>query len=358
MSKTKYNVGDTVTVINDLKEDKAYRMADGHNQMVANVGMICMRGKRVTITKITKTGKYMVKGSIFPWVDEMFVDDKKPNKRHKFKVGDVVVAKNNNGYGITTNGWMGRVLATEWRGDDRTDFIRVDSVPGYKRSSCGYGWWVKAKAFDKTTEPKFKFKVGDIVRAKKDAPYWVTREGWMGVVCEANKHNVSARGFVGATRYTNLMCKYFELVKAKLVVVKFDKGNKEYFYLTEDKSITAGDTVVVPVGGDNREVHVTVMSVEDYSYEKLDFDPCLLRFVIRKEEKPEFHVGDFVRMKESNYGVPAGTYGRIVELSGTYNDESEWLVDFGGKISDNLHAGLRHGEKTKLFLFESSFYKA
>lgn len=69
---TKYKPGDEVTVKSDLTYSRLYKMADGTNRMPCTNQMCTKRGKKVKIKSVTKTGKYMIEGSIFPWVDEMF----------------------------------------------------------------------------------------------------------------------------------------------------------------------------------------------------------------------------------------------------------------------------------------------
>lgn len=44
-----------------------------------------------------------------------------------------------------------------------------------------------------------------------------------------------------------------------IVYVKFDENGHEYTYLSEDKSISAGDQVIVPVGLEKEEKAVTVV---------------------------------------------------------------------------------------------------
>jgi hypothetical protein len=70
---TKYKPGDVVKVKSDLRK-KYYCMADGSNHMLPTEQMFTKAGKKVKIKSVTKTGKYMIEGSIFPWVDEMFED--------------------------------------------------------------------------------------------------------------------------------------------------------------------------------------------------------------------------------------------------------------------------------------------
>ena len=93
--ETKYKPGDMVTVRSDLRY-RTYKMADGKNTMNTTPQMLSKAGKKVKIKSVTKTGKYIIEGSIFPWVDEMFEDESSVNTTEhksdepKFKVGDRV----------------------------------------------------------------------------------------------------------------------------------------------------------------------------------------------------------------------------------------------------------------------------
>lgn len=93
--ETKYKPGDMVTVRSDLQY-RTYKMADGKNTMNTTPQMLSKAGKKVKIKSVTKTGKYIIEGSIFPWVDEMFVNESSVNTTEhksdepKFKVGDRV----------------------------------------------------------------------------------------------------------------------------------------------------------------------------------------------------------------------------------------------------------------------------
>lgn len=69
---TKYKPGDEVTVKASLSQVVQYYMADSSNGTWVSTQMLTKRGKKVKIRSITKTGKYLIEGSIFCWVDEMF----------------------------------------------------------------------------------------------------------------------------------------------------------------------------------------------------------------------------------------------------------------------------------------------
>lgn len=84
----KYNVGDTVTVRPDLKE-QTYRSStnsDITNSAVSD--MLEFAGKTLTVSDCIR-GQYRVKEAAYLWTDEMFLD--KP--LHSFKPGDVVIPR-------------------------------------------------------------------------------------------------------------------------------------------------------------------------------------------------------------------------------------------------------------------------
>ena len=71
---TQYKVGDVVTVRDDLHCGTWYKMKDGKTDACVEPQMTTLRGKTVKIKSVTKTGKYLIDCSIFPWTDDMFVD--------------------------------------------------------------------------------------------------------------------------------------------------------------------------------------------------------------------------------------------------------------------------------------------
>lgn len=117
----------------------------------------------------------------------------------EFKVGDIVVAKENSSYSITSKGWRGQVIATR---EDTIGFfgetIRVTNLNGYTHCTD----WVNPRCFykvgtvDTKTEKetkkmkettKAKFKVGDMVIGNASANrYGITTEGWIGKVVEVD----------------------------------------------------------------------------------------------------------------------------------------------------------------------------
>lgn len=136
----KYKVGDKVRVRKDLSDDKRYYSEDKKTWDDAAPPMIKYAGKIVTIAGVNdKVGKYDIEedNKEWNWTDEMFEDVS------KFKVGDKVIAANNAPYGITTNGWIGKVTKVI---DD--NFIVV------KGGKIMTGVSVRAKYFSLFTDKK------------------------------------------------------------------------------------------------------------------------------------------------------------------------------------------------------------
>jgi uncharacterized protein YlzI (FlbEa/FlbD family)/co-chaperonin GroES (HSP10) len=192
---TKYNPGDEVTVRSDMT-NKAYYMADGKGYMTPTYQMLTKRGKKVKIKSVTKTGKYMIEGSIFPWVDEMFVDEAKeePKTYGGFKVGDRVKTRCHGGGTVIVidEGSVGVEHDEYMNGHDCC--ANSKGVRGKK----GYCWWYNPSELTHIPdEPKeevkeevksdkhstTKFKVGDKIKAIDDH-YGITclSFNWVGIV--------------------------------------------------------------------------------------------------------------------------------------------------------------------------------
>lgn len=168
---TKYKPGDEVTVRSDLT-NKAYYMADGKGYMTPTYQMLIKRGKKVKIKSVTKTGKYMIEGSVFPWVDEMFVDETKvePKTYGGFKLGDRVETPNGVGtvIAVSCNNNLG-VEHDEYMGGHTCSSFREG-----RSGKNGHCWYHTPRQLTHITEePKEdvkptgkKYKVGDHVKVK------------------------------------------------------------------------------------------------------------------------------------------------------------------------------------------------
>jgi hypothetical protein len=222
---TKYKPGDEVTVRSDLTYTKQYYMTDGKNYMYPTDQMLTKRGKKVKIKSVTKTGKYMIEGSIFPWVDEMFVDEAevKPTGK-KYKVGDHVK--------VLLNGKEKTGVIRRTESEECFYGVEMDD-PDFKGHNCGgfplesgslihsgRGNWFDSGHIlglvDKTST--CKFKVGDKVRAIDNYYGFTTlRRKWVGIVTSTYgddfaDHNFMAKGVNDGDTY-GLNDSHFELVK-------------------------------------------------------------------------------------------------------------------------------------------------
>ncbi|WP_373484077.1 hypothetical protein [Acetobacterium sp.] len=64
--------------------------------------------------------------------------------------------------------------------------------------------------------------------------------------------------------------------------ITFDKGQKSYYYITDDDSIEVGDFVLVPAGGDNHIAMVAVVNIEYFSQENVPMPVDKTKRIIRK----------------------------------------------------------------------------
>ena len=256
---TKYKPGDEVTVRSDMT-NKAYYMADGKGYMTPTYQMLLKKGEKVKIKSVTKTGKYMIEGSIFPWTDEMFVDDAKvePKTYGGFKLGDRV----------KTPRGVGTIIAVSFHnslGVEHDEYIRGHECGDFREGRSGkdgHCWYFSPKQLTRITEePKeeikeeiksdkhstTKFKVGDKIKAIDDK-YNITnrRNNWVGIVTDTHSHtsfedwNFRAKSLTDDA-YSDvnwyLNDSHFELVEEKpkndnwkvVITPDGDKTTLEYF---------------------------------------------------------------------------------------------------------------------------------
>lgn len=172
----KYKIGEKVRVRSDLTA-KGYKMNNSSTSDVVIPDMIKYKGLLATIEIITFSGKYKIDidGRKYNWTDEMFEEPKyKPiiiyqkdnqviafdrntgekatatccsedhfdfyvganlaydrlkkqlEEKNTFSVGDYVIGTDDNAYGITCKGWIGKVVEQE----DKNGDIRVQSLNG------------------------------------------------------------------------------------------------------------------------------------------------------------------------------------------------------------------------------------
>ncbi|MFW6243121.1 MAG: hypothetical protein ACOC2W_03085 [bacterium] len=89
----KFKVEEEVKVRDDLKIGNKY---DG---IIATAGMVSLKGKKLTIVYIRKTGIYKVAENSYNWSESML--EKIEENKGYFQVGDIIKGKKNNGYTVT-----------------------------------------------------------------------------------------------------------------------------------------------------------------------------------------------------------------------------------------------------------------
>lgn len=172
-----------------------------------------------------------------------------------------------------------------------------------------------------------KFKVGDRVIAKKDAPYSITTNGWKGVVTMIGKNsiNVNAKDFFGSYGVT-VDPKYFDL----------DTGCNQKIVITSD-----GKTTLARLYENNSVVKTAEAkcSPEDIFDFKTGANLACSRLMglelVTVEEKPSFKKGDRVKIT-ANSNVHNFEIGSIVTIVGDNADSAnQWKckgMDHYGKI--------------------------
>jgi hypothetical protein len=135
----------------------------------------------------------------------------------KFKVGDIVVGNReaSKHYGITTEGWEGKV--TEVMGGDQ---IRVEALSEdatcYTLNEIYFDLVTKEK--QNKTEMKTVFQVGDIVIGKKpeeEPEYSITGEGWVGEVVSVGGDRITVRRVKDDGDSYQVESKHFSLLYKK-----------------------------------------------------------------------------------------------------------------------------------------------
>jgi hypothetical protein len=317
-ASTKYKPGDVVTVRSDLAAYTTYAMEDQTNSMDATEQMVTKAGKKVKIKSVTKTGKYMIEGSIFPWVDGMFVDESKvePKKTSepRFKVGDRIEMLFNEAY--AEKGMVGTIvaLATGSCHDYAVEFDKKFKGGHTCDGKCkeGFGHWIKhknVKAYpvEKSTPKTWKL----IIRGEGDKTTAEYRCGDVTKKAEVNRfHEDQYSVHKAVEAVTNKV-----LPEEKWVVgVKFDGGKKVYDYTTTDNTIKAGDKVVVATGFDSHHVAVTVVWIKTYEEYAKASKGIELKGIVRKCERgdePTYYNGKVVCV----YRTPGYSYteGKIYQ---------------------------------------------
>lgn len=144
---------------------------------------------------------------------------KTKNMKSKFKVGDKVIAKDDNGYHITTNGWTGIVTVV--------DGSRID-VRGLSEDKSRLTTFNDLREDDfKLDQSYYKFNIGDKVKLLADGGIYGIGE--IGRITEIDTSNDSCRVDCGNGNYANwTMLAELELIESvyKDPKEKLSKQNK------------------------------------------------------------------------------------------------------------------------------------
>lgn len=146
----------------------------------------------------------------------------------KFKVGDKVRILDGSKIEHYTGGWnnihmsnhIGKVYKVEAVHEHWAD----NSYAGYRLNVKGIctGCIWDERGLELATKPKFK--VGDKVRAKKDAPYEITKDGWTGKVVSVYDNSIRVLGEVACGKRNDFYVNpdYFELIPDQKIVITTD----------------------------------------------------------------------------------------------------------------------------------------
>lgn len=162
-----------------------------------------------------------------------------------------------------------------------------------------------------------KFKVGDKVRAKKDAPYLLTTNGWVGTVTSTfgdcmsvwGEYSVTKRGF-------NVECKYFDLVQP---------DNKQKVVITSDGKTT---TAILYNGKERVKTAKAECSPEDTFSLETGAKLALDRLFEKKADKPQGIDWDAFKRGELSIGV---TRDQFEGLMGALEKRGYVMLSDGSK---------------------------
>lgn len=122
--------------------------------------------------------------------------------------------------------------------------------------------------------------------------------------------------------------------------VEFGEYSKEYHYITDDDTIIKGDTVIVPVGKDNREVEATVVEKIYCKENDVPYPLSKIKKIIRKIESieeitPEIMqslVGKRVKVLHENYLSYIGIVNNFI-----YHEEEGWFEFYLQTDEENIN---------------------
>lgn len=287
----KYQPGEAVKVRGDLKYGNYHMKNDASNTMYPADQQFAKRGKIVKIKSITKTGKYMIEGSIFPWVDEMFedlVEVEKVEKTtgRKLKVGDRVKLKRN--VCCARAGMTGTIK--KFNGGNVS--VEFDKAFHGGHTCCG----------------ETKDGYGHFIELEDLEPL-----------------------------------KLLDSKKYLICTVSFEKSGQLYSYLTEDTTITVGSKVAVKVGNATRETIATVERIGWYTESESPYPVEKMKSIIHKGEAVNLYNGEVVCVSKTR-DQWAYTVGKIYKaVNGRITIDNGVNQPWGGDFTsvDELNEKLK-----------------
>lgn len=119
--------------------------------------------------------------------------------------------------------------------------------------------------------------------------------------------------------------------------VEFDEGYKNYYYITDDDSITVGDYVIVPAGKDNHHAVAEVVKVDYFSESDVPFPVNKTKRIIRKCTDDDFDSPDLMTTEQLSDCTVDQLRNKVTD------DDSEKVLaavyaDVHNKTSDLMHA--------------------
>ena len=122
--------------------------------------------------------------------------------------------------------------------------------------------------------------------------------------------------------------------------VEFGEYGREYHYITDDDTIVKGDTVIVPVGKENREVEATVVEKIYCKENDVPYPLSKVKKIVRKIESiegitPEIMqslVGKRVKVVHENYFSYIGIVNNF-----TYHEEEGWFEFYVQTDEENIN---------------------
>ena len=124
--------------------------------------------------------------------------------------------------------------------------------------------------------------------------------------------------------------------------VRFSSGSPLYAYRTEDRTIHAGDRVVVPVGYQNELKCVVVVSSGDYTESTAPYPPDKTKFILRKATTADLAV---VSERQKNTSTPTTKQAVNTETSRSKDDKKQVAT---GLHAESNNAGNERGKKRLL----------